>query len=234
VPFEPEEVVNLEFGLKVDAFHGKLRFNAALYSMDYKNLQVQVVEPGDGLSDIEIFVSNAEKATINGLEMELIFLPRAELTLAFAANFTDASYDTFEFTLDSQDSNGHIEIDRSGENLGATPEISLSVTAVYNYRTDHAIFIPRISARYQDEYYTGIDDAASNFAEAVVDAYAVIDFRLAYLPHKYRSINATLFINNLADEQYFIGGVTAAGSLGAASLIRGAPRTIGIEANYHF
>ena len=39
---------------------------------------------------------------------------------------------------------------------------------------------------------------------------------------------------NLTDEDYFQGGFSQSGALGAATLVKGSPRSYGLEARYNF
>ncbi len=231
--FEPEVVDNIEFGFKLDAFEQRMRFNAALYQMKYKDIQIRVAEQGRNLSEIVLYIDNAGEATINGFEMELALLPIDNLTLTATANYTDASYD--EFKIDTL-IDGQIvpDYDRSDEDFGSIPEFTGSLVVSYDWATDYGMIIPRFTAYHRDEIYTGIDYISPEFDVATIDAYTLYNLRVAYIPAELDSLNVTLFVDNLTDEDYFQGGFTVAASMGAATLSKGPPRTMGLEANYTF
>ena len=240
VDFKPENVVNYEIGWKTDAFENRLRFNMAIYLMDYDDLQVRIAESGKGLADIFLFISNAGDATIKGLEMEFMALPMDRLTVQMSMNYTDASYDEFTTTVAFP---SPAIVDRSDEEFGSIPELTYSITAIYEIDTNIGIFTPRLTLYFRDDVYTGIDDVSNGIEGdprtdgfediSTIDSYTLLNFRLAFAPLDDK-FNITFYIDNLADKDYFQGGFTVAATVGAANLIKASPRAFGLEASYNF
>lgn len=235
VAFDPEQVTNYEIGTKVDAFNHRLRVNAALYYMDYSDIQVRVAEKGPLISDLYVYLSNAGEATIKGYELELFVLPIENLTIAATFNYTDASYDEFT-TTEVGDENGLpsiITYDRSDEPFGSTPKKTGSLSASYNINTEGAgVFVPRLSAYYRDEIYLGNDYISPRFDEATVDSYTLFSARLMWMPDE--QWNVTAFVDNLTDKEYLQGGYAQPDLVGGGNFVKGPPRMYGVELFYQF
>ena len=237
--FEPENVTNYEIGLKVDAFDQRLRFNTALYYMDYDDIQIRITEQGQSFADILLFIDNAGAATIQGFEMELTALPVRNVVLTATTSYTDASYD--EFIASDVDTAAippvQSTIDRSDEDFAAIPKLTYSLSAMVILPTEIGEFAPRLSMYYRDSLYTGLDATAwdSQFRDlATIDDVTLWNFRLGYTPINNDNIQLWFLVDNLADENYFQGGFSNTESLGAGSYVLGAPRTYGLEASISF
>jgi iron complex outermembrane receptor protein len=237
--FEPENVTSYEIGLKVDAFDQRLRFNTALYYMDYDDIQIRITEQGQSFADILLFIDNAGAATIQGFEMELTALPVPNVVLTATSGYTDASYD--EFIASDVDTAAippvQSTIDRSDEDFAAIPKLTYSLSAMIILPTEIGTFTPRLSMYYRDSLYTGLDATAwdSQFRDlATIDDVTLWNFRLGYTPVNNDNIQLWFFVDNLADENYFQGGFSNTESLGAGSYVLGAPRTYGLEASITF
>lgn len=93
MPADSEELVNYELGIKSEWFNQRLRLNAALFRMDYTDLQVsQFVASQAGASTI---ITNAGEAEISGYELELVARPIPEMTLIVGWGYTDVEYKEF-------------------------------------------------------------------------------------------------------------------------------------------
>ena len=84
--YEPERANTYEIGLKSEFNEGKLRFNAAAFLTDYNDLQVTVQQ---GISP---FVVNAANAKIQGLELDLQFIPAKNFLVTTNFGWLDAEY----------------------------------------------------------------------------------------------------------------------------------------------
>ncbi len=230
VAFDPEEVVNYELGVKLDSLDSTLRFNAALYAMDYTDIHVRVAEQGERISDIFLFLANAGEATIQGIEMETTLL-LGNWILSANANYTDASYDEYTATIVTP-GQGESVVDRSSEPFALVPEMSYSLAAQYNWMTPFGLVVPRMSVYYRDELFTGIDYLAVEYDSSYVDDLTLVNARINYFPSEKLRIAA--YADNLTDEEYFKSGFAVSALLGAATLVQGTSRTIGLEFSYDF
>src|SRR5690606_16793529 len=94
--YQPEEVSGFELGTHVSLLDDRMRVNAAIYTYDYKDLQVNSLDNSSGLPVIR--VSNAAAATIEGAEIDVTWLPEAVtgLTLRGSLNYSEATFDSFQ------------------------------------------------------------------------------------------------------------------------------------------
>ncbi len=84
--FAPETVQVVEAGFKFQTDNRRLRLNAAAFSTDYTNLQIQVF---DGIAPV---TRNAAAARIRGFEGELTLEPIDDLLIEAGVGFLDAKY----------------------------------------------------------------------------------------------------------------------------------------------
>jgi outer membrane receptor protein involved in Fe transport len=239
IDFEPEKLVNYELGTKIEAFNNRLRFNTAIFKMDYDDIQVRIAQKGQGIADVLVFVDNAGKATIQGFEAELTAMPFDDLTLSATYNYTDAGYDSFDApSIDySQISTPVVIRDRSDEPFVAVPKYSYSIAAMYEIKTTIGAFVPRLSAYRRDRLFTGIDYEAGSpqYRDAAyIDAVTLWGFRFSYTPKIKTSMNFTAFVDNLTDETYFQGGYSQFGAVGDSQYVLGPGRSYGLEAMLQF
>ena len=231
VPFDPEDVVNFELGLKLDAVENRLRFNAALYQMDYTNIHVRVAEQGEAISDIFLFLSNAGEAQIRGAELETTIV-WDEWLIHTSANYTDAIYDTFEASVVTPGTGETNIVDRSAEDFALVPRKSFSLAVQWNGMTPIGAIIPRLSMYYRSGLFVGIDERAAEFETSFVDELTLWNGRVSWMPGE--NMRFSLYVNNLTDEEYYKSGFAVSALLGSATLVQGDQRTYGLEFNYEF
>jgi iron complex outermembrane recepter protein len=237
--FEPEEVNNYEIGVKIDALDQRVRFNTAFYYMDYSDIQIRVADQGATFADILFFIDNAGKATIQGFETELTVLPLPNVVLTATTSYTDARYD--DFTATSVDTSPAVPVqstvDRSDEDFAGIPKLTYSFSAMALLPTAIGEFAPRVSMYYRDSLFTGLDAIAGQpeFRDAAtLPDVTLWNFRLGYTPANHDNIQVWLYVDNFTDENYFQGGFSNTGPLGAGSYMLGSPRTYGLEASISF
>ncbi|MEH6583880.1 MAG: TonB-dependent receptor [Halioglobus sp.] len=231
--FDPEIVQNTELGFKMDMADQRIRLNGAIYSMDYDELQLGVTRIFGEL-DTKFGITNAGTAEMKGMELELVFLPTANLYLSFTGSYIDAQYT--EFDDEFVDNEGNVELtDRTDEPFNGVPEQTYSWVLQYDWDTRFGLITPRISGFYKDEIYIGQDPIAFTFEEdSTLDSYTIWNARVAFQSHQVEGLEVAVFANNFTDEFYYGTGNVNAGNLGAASLIRGKPMSYGIDFYYNW
>src|SRR5690606_10447708 len=73
IPFGPETLENFEVGLKARFRDDRMRVNAAVFDMAYRDIQ-QTAAGFDALGQLAFVTTNAGEASINGFELELQFI----------------------------------------------------------------------------------------------------------------------------------------------------------------
>ncbi|MCY4425521.1 MAG: TonB-dependent receptor [Halieaceae bacterium] len=230
--FDPETVQNTEFGFKVDMWDRRLRVNGALYSMEYDDMQIGVSRQ---VSDTQarFGTTNAGSADLQGLELEVSMLPLEGLLIHLTGSYIDTEFT--EFFDEFVDRSGTTQItDRSHEPFSYLPDQTYSWAVQYDWHTDWALITPRISGYYKDEVYIGLEPTAFLFEESTLDDYVVWNARLAVQPRRLENLEIALFAQNLTDEFFYGTGTVEARNMGTLNLIRGKPRTYGVDVLYRF
>jgi len=121
--FEPDLVKNYEAGFKTQWFGRKLTVNFDIYRMDWDNIQVQSTTP----SGLFRFISNAAKARVDGLELEVTARPLQGLDLRATFGKTDA-----RLTEDQPFNPGLNNRGYAGDKLPFVPKASINLAADYS------------------------------------------------------------------------------------------------------
>lgn len=90
-PFEPENVVAYETGVKSESFDHRLRTNVSVFYNDYSNMQTSVVVPGTTVT----LRQNADSAHTTGVEYEGAVLPLPGLQIGANVAYLFTNFDSF-------------------------------------------------------------------------------------------------------------------------------------------
>ena len=73
------------------------QLNGSVFTMDYDDKQQQIVRPPENPNAATLtVVENAGGASIDGVELEAIWIPTAGLTITANLGYLDAGYDEFD------------------------------------------------------------------------------------------------------------------------------------------
>ena len=229
VQFGPETIWAYEAGAKTEWFDRRLRLNVAAFRYDWKGLQFNA-QIGPGISA----TTNAARASVNGLDIDLDARPVEDLTISAAATYLDSSYDDFKAQTVATGLRPYLAgnprftpatgaFDASGDTLINAPRLSLSASAQKDF--DFAGGRGFIRGEYSYTAKTFFDP--SNVAIASRPAFSLINASVGFTP---RDSNWQIAIwgKNLADKDYV--NFVVASTFPTASL--GGPRTIGIRLVY--
>ena len=167
---DQELATNFEIGAKTQWFDDRLIFNAALFYIDYEDLQVSqlVPDPNNPASPGVTVLRNAATATSQGVELEWNALPFDNLSITGYYAYVDATYDEFI------DGAGR---DNSGNQLTRHPKHQAFIAAeTWRDRANGDRISARVSVSAQSEVF--IDP--ENNAIARLDPYELVNLRLAY------------------------------------------------------
>lgn len=212
VPYDPETVLSYELGVKSEFMDRRLRVNAAVFMMDYENLQVEFT------NDVCLcnIVSNASDAKIQGLELEVDFAATENLLVWFKGSFLDTEYENYVISTG----------DFSGNQLQRTPDNQVNTGLEYTTGMgdwSRALKF-RLSYTWQDE----MPWAHTNVSYE--DAYGMLDGRIGLSPEG-QNWTLALWGRNLTDEEPRANVIEFLG--GDVSLYN-PPRTYGVEVGYRF
>lgn len=217
--YDSDSLWNYEVGMKSAWLDRSLLFNAALYRIEWENMQVS----GQTLNGAFSFLSNAGAARIDGVELEAIWRPIAGLNLSANYNYVDGALS------EDQISEVISSTGRAGDPIPGTPRQSGMLAAAYRFPvTSDMDGMVRLDGTHVGGSYSLFRGANNVYREA----YTTFSFR-AGLESTDSRWAAYLYVQNLSNEvamnQYTQSSTPP---YGTATSIR--PRTIGANVTYNF
>jgi iron complex outermembrane receptor protein len=196
VPFDSEEIIAWEFGLKSRAFDERLQVNAALFRYDYDDMQVFTdIVTSSGVSGR--LVQNAASGEMQGAELELIALPAQGLTVQFTAGYVDSELSDFSTQTFDPAAGAVVTVDLSGNTTALTPEWNCSALVRYAWAMAGGEASAQLAWSWQDSVFFSTD----NTPGVAQDAYGLLDARIAWDAPQDRW-QLALWGRNLLDEDY--------------------------------
>jgi len=213
--FDPEYIWSYEAGVKSTLADGKLRANASAFHYDYRDLQVRAL-----VSGIISGVTNAAKATVEGVEVEFSAKPVTGLTLDLAGAWLDAKFDDFPTTNPDV---GATPINLRGNRLPRAPEWTITAGAGYEFNLgSNGSITTRADWQYQSR--TFFDEF--NVPSRSQKGFSTLSGRIGWASANDRW-SVALWGRNLTDVDYITNTLRSAGTYGTAHHYA-PPRTYGI------
>jgi outer membrane receptor protein involved in Fe transport len=213
--YGPDSLWNYEVGLRGDFLDRRLRLAAALFYIDWSNIQVDLVHAGYD------YFANAGDAVSKGLELEATLRPTAELQLGGQLTLTDAKLSSTTPGVGTR-----------GDRLPYVPRLAASAFVEYGRDMPglgHAYV--RGDIQYVGTAYTGFG-SVGNFS---FGDYTLVNLKLGIDHDAWRG---SIFARNLFDERArllagtYYDGVVSAPGIDEITVAR--PRTIGVELSRSF
>lgn len=215
--FAPEDVISYEWGIKSDLLDRKLRINAALFHMDYKDIQVNVPDPVQ-VSVLDVI--NAGKARVRGLELDMQMRPTQSLSFSFNYGYLDAKYREILNANGGDITDNFVYI--------TAPKHVVSTSGEFRFpRTSIGEFSIVVDYNFQDKHFVQPNDR-----RYITGDYGLLNARLnlAEIPVPVGDLRLSLWGKNLTGKDYYISH----GNLFAPGALYGDPRTYGIDLNFSF
>ena len=211
--FDPQYVWSYEAGVKTDWLDRRLILNAAMFYTKAKDLQVMRYDPITGFPDFR----NAAKATIQGLEIELLARPLQGLDIMASFGLLDTKFDENKDPFNPAGPK-----DYTGNKVPLSPGYTASLAA--HYRSPWGISVRGEAAWTGDTYY---DEANTHEQEA----YCIANGKIGYEKEHF---DIYFFVNNIFEKEYWtflyssmMGPTDEMGCIGD-------PRTLGVMATVRF
>jgi iron complex outermembrane receptor protein len=161
---QADTVWNYEAGVKGSLLGGRMAFDAAVYRIDWKDIQVNSLNGGF------VIMANAASARVDGFEGALDFRATRDLTLGLRVGYTNAR-------LLSIDPVAAASVGaRAGDKLPLTPEKTLAFFADQRF---HILDYPAsigTTVRWQSDMHSGYPSDPLN-TDIIVKGYATADVR---------------------------------------------------------
>lgn len=216
-PADPETVSSFEAGFKTELFAHKLRLNVGAFHSSYDNIQrlVQIAIPGESPAQN---LANAAKATIRGVEMEVVVVPLRRLRLGVNVGYLDGEYDSFQnLTLLPGTSVETLKLDR-------VPKWTVSASGSFDTKLSNG---DRLVLQTSYNWRSHVFNDVQNNPRMDEGAFGLWDASAMY-EHGRWSIG--VFGRNLADEEY---AETRSVGIGYQAF-GGSPRAYGVQLGYTF
>lgn len=218
--YEPEEVTSYEIGLKATTFNNRLRANIAAFWTQYNNVQRTAVRINPATMLPTAFTTNAAKAHIPGVELELSALPTDNLELGGTVGWLDPTYD--EFT--------DITGDRSDEPFTYTADFTYNLYATYTAPLSFGEAVLHADWGYKGDIFFDTANPAVDLQEG----YGILNLRGAVRVEN-PNIEFALFARNVTDTEYNTYVLDVLNTpFGFAVNYRGTPRIWGGEITLRF
>jgi len=191
--YGPDKTQNYELGLKGNAFNHALSFDASIYYIDWKNIQLQLEN-----ALFETYYANGSKAKSQGVELSLESRPARGLTVAAWVDWNDAE-------LTEPLPPGSAAYGSAGERLPYSSRFSGSASLDQEFALGDALtgFVGgTVSYVGNREGVLALIDSGSPQRQ-VFPAYAKTDLRAGLI---YGSWKLNLFMTNVTDRRGVIGG----------------------------
>ena len=252
--FSPEILTNYELGVKSELFDGRARFNAAVFQLDWKDLQLETfffLVPGDATTNVELTI-NVQSARATGLEAELAALITENLTITSGIGVIDTEI----LSDDVARLSGNLFVNLKGEPLPRAPELTFSLAADYEFTLDQWDGWARLEWIYKDSQFSTIEDVTylqtsgvtiysdpltqENWIAQVPSRTDAFPFRtpeadifnLRAGVHLNACWEVVAYIENVTNEKYYTGTGENFGFSGFR--LRPHPRIWGAKVNYRF
>jgi iron complex outermembrane recepter protein len=209
-----ERTLLVEGGLKTLLANGRVSANAAVFAIDWDDLQLNVANPA---VPAQFYVSNVGAAASRGVELELGARVAPGLDLVTAVGYTHARFGAGA-------SSSGVNVD--GNRIPSTPDHTVSIGAQYSTTVGAA----RLEGRADAVFYGSFQYNDQNSLGQ--DAYSLVNLRLAATG---RFLLGELLIRNAFDTRYIplafaYPSFAPSGFMGEM----GAPRTVSFRAGVRF
>jgi iron complex outermembrane receptor protein len=209
--FDPEQVWNLDLGVRGEAFRRRLGYQLAAFVYDYQDYQVQVI--ADGIAR----TGNANGVDGHGLELELAYTPINGLTLGLNGSWLHAEFKNYK--TDEGNFGGNTPI--------LAPEYSAGATVTWR-SGDYAW--GAVGGNLLSSYQSKVYFTVQNTNDARQGSIYLQDAKLSYFAPS-DTWQLDVFVRNLFNEEYRIFEQ----DVGAGPVSRrGDPRYWGVSATARF
>lgn len=207
IEFKPEHLDSYEVGYKGSLWNGRARFDATLYRLDYRDIQLSD-QDGSGF-----FISNAAKARSEGVETQLTAKISQHVVLIAGLGYVDAVYSSYG--------------KRTGNTLPRAPKLTASLSPQFTLPISlggSVFVVPEVA--YRGENF--VDSA--NTQQFKQPAHTVANLRAGYESSDGWSL--TGWIRNVTDKRVTMGGFAVAPLIFAVTT--SPPRTFGLDLSRKF
>ncbi len=149
--YDPDYVYNYELGWKTQWLDNRLRFNGAIYHINWDNIQFSFLDYSVSILTI---IQNAGSSRTNGAEFDLDYAASENLTLSLSGSYNDAKLKT-DYLRDANDPDSLIA--PKGTRMPFVPKLQLAATARYTQDVAGLPGFAQLSVAYTGGSYSDLD-----------------------------------------------------------------------------
>lgn len=199
-PFNEENVLSYELGLKWQSPQSGAKLFAALFHMTYEDLQVQqlMADPDDP-DDVGVLITaNAAYATSQGIELEWQLSVAENWTIGGNYTYLDATFDRFVSAQGDFAGNQLRNAPRHAVGVAIDYQTVLANDAELNITYSHSYK----DLRYQDP---------TNTENIAIPAHQLANLNVSYRPNN-SAWQLGFWLDNVWDKAYFVHGFSVLGT----------------------
>ena len=182
--YDEDFTTNWEFGWKTTWMDDRMRFNGAVYLVEWDDFQYSILD--FSVSNLTI-IRNAGQATVQGLEFDLDYALSSEWTWSFSGAYTSAE-------LDEDIVNDGEVIAPDGTEMPFVPEVQFSTILRYGTEIGSFDSYAQVAWSYTDNSWSSIEvDIRED-----QDSYNLVNLAFGIARDNW---TADLFIDNATDER---------------------------------
>jgi outer membrane receptor protein involved in Fe transport len=220
--YKPDFLTNYEFGWKTTWMEDRLRWNGAVYFMQWEDMQYTRYDGSYGLP-FAVTV-NLGESEIKGLETDLTFIAAEGLTLSAAMAYNQAELsEDFEIGQSSSP---------DGTRLPNVPELKYNLSGRYEFMLGDVETYTQLVYAYvgdsQSDIFKYRGGDTSTDTREITDSYENLDLTAGIDVNNW---GVDLYVNNLTDER---AEITRGQGGGGNNITTNRPRTIGIKYRMRF
>ncbi|MDZ3832847.1 MAG: TonB-dependent receptor [Sphingopyxis sp.] len=214
--YDPETVDTYEIGIRSDPLD-ILRFNLTGFYSKYRDQQLSAFDAAQNIT----YIQNVGKSVFKGFELESTLAVTDWLRVQGTLGYLDAQYKSI----------GAAQGLTTNSRVLRAPKWNYTIGAQLRQPVGDGEVVANIDYNYRSTQGTTSSDGNT----VILDPYGLLTARIQYnAPDNKWSIAA--FATNLADKDYFIGGIDFAtpNTIGMRQMDVGRPREFGINLRYNF
>ena len=220
--FSSDELTNLEFGIKSQFLEKRLQLNAAIFFVDWEDIQVESRDPTGNIP----FISNGGEAEINGLEWAILWYMSDNLEFTFSGtHFFDSNLTTDQPALPGAPT---INLGLDGDNIPNIPENEFYFSLKYDMEIAGMPLSLLGDVTYRGETNTEFRENSPFNIE--LDSYTILNLYANLEINE--NFSTGIYVKNATDELAVNDGIGTFQD--PASIIAARPRTIGATIRWNY